>query len=255
MLACGRMTNKFYEPGNQRAARVNDLFTTIAPRYNLINDLQSFGLHRYWKRRLIQLAGAQSGQHALDLCCGTGDIALGLARRGAEVVGLDFSKPMLAVAEQRARKLKLDLRQNEHASSEPVHFIHADAQNIPFPNAYFDITTMSYGLRNLASWETGLREMWRVAKPGGRVLVLDFGKPNNPLWRGLYFTYLKSFVPLFGRIFFGDSQTHAYILESLRCYPAQQGVAAKMRDMHFTQVRIINLLGGIMSINYAVKAG
>src|SRR6266550_4099367 len=106
------MTNKFYVSGERRAAKVNDLFTTIAPRYDLINDLQSFGLHRYWKRRLIQLTGARSGQRALDLCCGTGDIALGLARRGAAVVGLDFSKPMLAVAEQRARKLKLDLWQS-----------------------------------------------------------------------------------------------------------------------------------------------
>src|SRR5512147_2811874 len=98
------MANRFYEPGVNRAARVNDLFAAIAPRYDLINDLQSFGLHRRWKRRLVRLSGAQVGRKALDVCCGTGDIAFGLARAGAEVVGVDFSEPMLEVARQRARR-------------------------------------------------------------------------------------------------------------------------------------------------------
>jgi demethylmenaquinone methyltransferase / 2-methoxy-6-polyprenyl-1,4-benzoquinol methylase len=253
MLACGRMTNRFYEPGTQRAARVNDLFNTIAPRYDLINDLQSFGLHRYWKRRLIQLSEARPGQRALDLCCGTGDIVLSIARHGVKVTGLDFSESMLKVARQRSWKSEVGVALSENDGGQRVQFIQADAQDIPFPDAYFDIVTVSYGLRNLASWETGLREMWRVAKPRGRVLVLDFGKPNNALWRGLFFAYLKCFVPLLGRTFSGDSQTHAYILESLTHYPAQQGVAAKMREMPLTKIRIINLLGGIMSINYGVK--
>ncbi len=248
------MTNRFYEPGNQRAAKVNDLFTTIAPRYDLINDLQSFGLHRYWKRRLIQLAEARPGQRALDLCCGTGDIALAFTRRRVRVTGLDFSGPMLAVARQRSRNSKVEGASGKNDDQRRVEFIQADAQDIPFPDAHFDIVTVGYGLRNLASWETGLREMWRVAKSGGRVLVLDFGKPDNALWRRLYFAYLKCCVPLFGRLFFGDPQTHAYILESLTHYPAQQGVAAKMREMPFTKVRIVNLLGGIMSINYGVKS-
>src|SRR5213083_3203483 len=97
------MGNRFYAPGDQRAARVHDLFATIAVRYDLINDLQSFGLHRWWKRRLIQLAGVRPGEHALDLCCGTGDLAFALTRQGARVVGLDFSAPMLAVAQARSR--------------------------------------------------------------------------------------------------------------------------------------------------------
>lgn len=253
MLTCGRMTNRFYEPGNRRAFRVNDLFTTIAPHYDLINDLQSFGLHRYWKHRLIQLAAARPGQRALDLCCGTGDVAFAFAQRLVQVVGLDFSGPMLAVARKRSRKSEAGIAPGENDGRRRVQFIQADAQNIPFPDAHFDIVTVSYGLRNLASWETGLREMWRVTKPRGRVLVLDFGKPDNTLWRGFYFAYLKCCVPFCGRIFFGDPQTHAYILESLTHYPAQRGVAAKMREMPFTDIRIINLLGGIMSINYGVK--
>ena len=238
------MANTFYEPGSQRAARVNDLFAGIAPRYDLINDVQSFGLHRLWKRRLVRLANPQAGEAALDLCCGTGDIALALARCGANVTGLDFSEPMLKVARLKNSKFQVP-------SSK---FIQGDAQQIPFPDHSFAIVTVGYGLRNLASFETGLREMQRVARPGGRLLVLDFGKPDNVLWRALYFGYLKLFVPLLGRIFCGNPAAYAYILESLKHYPAQRGVAETMRKLGLKNVRIINLLGGVMSINYAEKA-
>lgn len=237
------MTNKFYAPGEQRAARVGDLFATIAPRYDLINDLQSFGLHRYWKRQLTHLAAGRSGERALDLCCGTGDVTFALARQGVEAVGLDFSEPMLAVANQRLANKK----------TPAIQFVRGDAQQIPFPDASFDIVTISYGLRNLADWEAGLREMRRVLRPGGRVLVLDFGKPDNTLWRAFYFGYLRACVPILGRIFCGDADTHGYILESLKHYAAQNGVAAKMRELKFEQVRIVNFMGGIMSINYGVK--
>jgi demethylmenaquinone methyltransferase/2-methoxy-6-polyprenyl-1,4-benzoquinol methylase len=243
------MANTFYDPGSQRAARVNDLFAGIAPHYDLINDLQSFGLHRYWKRRLVRLANPKVGECALDLCCGTGDIAFALAKSGAEAIGLDFSEPMLRVAEARSRK--------ENAGRQKVGacvFVQGDAQQIPFPDNSFEIVTIGYGLRNLASWEVGLREMQRVAKAGGRLLVLDFGKPDNAIWRAAYFGYLKFFVPVLGRIFCGNSAAYAYILESLKHYPAQRGVAEKMRELGLKNVRIINLLGGVMSINYAEKA-
>ncbi len=244
------MSNSYYEPGKQRAARVNDLFAAIAPRYDLINDLQSFGLHRWWKRRLVKLANPGPCTPALDLCCGTGDVAFALAARGALVTGLDFSAPMLTVARRRSTATA---REDSQPTGRVTEFLQGDAQKIPFPDASFDIVTVSYGLRNLASWEAGLREMWRVARPGGRLLVLDFGKPDNALWRSLYFAYLRLFVPLFGRIFCGDSQTHAYILESLKHYPAQHGVAAKMRELGCRDVRIVPLLGGVMTINYGVK--
>jgi len=246
------VVNKFYAPGEERAARVNDLFAKIAPRYDLINDLQSFGLHRFWKRRLIRLADAQPGNKALDLCCGTGDVAFALAARGIEVVGLDFSAPMLAVAEQRARELA---GKSATPARKAVRFLRGDAQQIPFPDASFDIVTVSYGLRNLAEWERGLREMRRVARPGARLLVLDFGKPDNAVWRACYFAYLRTLVPVFGRLFCGDSDTHGYILESLRHYAAQKGVAAKMQEFGLEQVRIVNLMGGMMSINLGVVPG
>lgn len=248
------MANNFYDPGEQRAAKVNALFTRIAPRYDLINDLQSFGLHRYWKRKVIQLAQPEPGQKALDVCCGTGDLALALARQGAEVVGLDFSARMLELAQAKARRLeKLGQRAPAQHRPRAPRFLTGDAQRLPFPDSSFDVVTVGYGLRNLADWEAGLREMHRVARPGGRVVVLDFGKPDNPLWRGAYFAYLRLFVPVLGLVFCGSASAYAYILESLKHYPAQHGVAAKMRDLGLAQVRIVSLLGGVMSINYGER--
>lgn len=238
------MANRFYKPGEERAGKVNDLFAKIAPRYDLINDLQSFGLHRHWKRRLLELTKLRPGERALDICCGTGDIAIRLADTGAEVVGLDFSKPMLEVAKRR---------QNPESRIRNPTFLEGDAQNLPFDDFTFEVATVGYGLRNLASWERGLEEMWRVTKPGGRLLVLDFGKPDNALWRNIYFAYLRWFVPLFGKLFCGDSQTHAYILESLKNYPAQQGVADKMQKLNCKNIQIVNFLDGVMSINYGEK--
>jgi demethylmenaquinone methyltransferase/2-methoxy-6-polyprenyl-1,4-benzoquinol methylase len=242
------VANPYYQPGQQRAARVSDLFSRIAPRYDLINDLQCFGLHRWWKRRVARLADPRPGERALDVCCGTGDLAFALARRGADVVGLDFCAPMLAIAQQRweARRAKLKI----HTA---VEFAHGDAQQLPFPDGGFDIVTIGYGLRNLADWRAGLREMGRVARPGGRLLVLDFGKPDNAWWRRLYFAYLRWMVPVYGRVFCGDAQAYGYILESLTQYPAQHGVAAAMRELNCADVRVLNLLGGAMSINFGRK--
>ncbi len=226
--------------------KVNDLFAAIARRYDLLNDLQSFGLHRRWKRRVVELAAVKPGDRALDLCCGTGDLALALAQRGVEVVGLDFSGAMLEIAEKRRQK-------NPQSPIPNPRFVQGDAQQIPFPDAMFDAVTVGYGLRNLASWEAGLAEMRRVAKPGGRLVVLDFGRPSNAVWRAVYFTHLKISVPLLGWIFCGNAQAYAYILESLKHYPAQKGVAEKMRELKLSNVRVINLLGGAMAINYAEK--
>jgi demethylmenaquinone methyltransferase/2-methoxy-6-polyprenyl-1,4-benzoquinol methylase len=241
------VSNAFYTSGEQRAAKINDLFAAIARRYDLLNDLQSFGLHRRWKRRVVELAAVQSGNRALDLCCGTGDIAFALARHGAEVTGLDFSQAMLEIAETRRRKNFKS--QNSNLKSNP-QFIQGDARQIPFPDASFDIVTVGYGLRNLTSWEKGLDEMHRVAKPGARLVVLDFGQPANALWRAIYFGHLRCSVPLIGRLFCGNADAYAYILESLKHYPAQLAVAAKMRELKLVNVRVINLLGGAMAINY-----
>ncbi len=287
----GLENNKFHQPGEQRAARVEDLFAIVAPRYDLINDLQSLGLHRRWKRTLVKMAGVEPGDRALDVCCGTGDLAFALRRRGAEVTALDFSPAMLAIAQQRAttslascsgglrppqtgagqntselEASRCDARTAQRAvptkemkncalcpppsTPPPIQFLRGDALQLPFPDQSFDIVTVAYGLRNLADWERGLEEMWRVARPGGRLLVLDFGKPDNAFWRWLYFGYLKFLVPCFGKLFCKDFATHAYIFASLQNYPAQRGVAAKMQSLGCTEARVRNLLGGAMSINF-----
>jgi ubiquinone/menaquinone biosynthesis methyltransferases len=241
------MANEYYRQDEQRASRVNELFARIAGRYDLINDLQSFGLHRVWKQRVVRMARVSAGDNALDLCCGTGDIALALHAAGAKVVGLDFTQEMLNVAERRAAPMQGKRR-------DELSFIRGDAQSIPFPENSFDIVTVGYGLRNLASWEQGLREMLRVAKPGGRLVVLEFGKPDNGFLRWCYFTYLRLFVPVLGWLFCGNASAYGYILESLKHYPAQRGVAAKMKELGLGNIRIVNLLFGVMSINYGEKA-
>jgi demethylmenaquinone methyltransferase / 2-methoxy-6-polyprenyl-1,4-benzoquinol methylase len=243
------VSNKYYKTGEQRAALVGTLFGALAPRYDLINDLQSLGLHRRWKKRLAKMAAVKPGQKALDLCCGTGDIAFALHRAGAEVVGLDFSPAMLEVAQARVKQM------TAAPNAPPLEFRTGDAMQIPYGPSSFDIVSIGYGLRNLESWEHGLEEMLRVARTGGRILVLDFGKPDGWLWQRLFFFYLRTVVPLLGKIFCHDAAALAYIYTSLQAYPDQRGVAAKMTELGCREVGVRNLLGGAMSIHCGVKIG
>ena len=194
----------------------------------------------------MQLTNVKTGDRALDLCCGTGDISFALAKSGAETIGLDFSAQMLAVAQRRFENPKL--------KTQNLKFQQGDAQQLPFPDNSFDAVTVGYGLRNLSNLDRGLDEMVRVAKPGGRIVILDFGKPPNALWRKIYFTHLRCSVPLIGLLFCGNAQAYAYILESLKHYPAQLAVAEKMRERKLQNVQVINLLGGAMAINYGEKS-
>lgn len=234
------MSNQFYDPGAHRGDKVRLLFDRIARRYDLINDIQSFGLHRVWKKKVVQLAAVKPGDSALDVCCGTGDIAWRLSGEGADVTGLDFSVEMLSVA--KARK----------PQNHSIRFIQGDGMKLPFADASFDIVTIGYGLRNLASWETGVTEMARVLKPGGRIVVLEFGRPDSDWWRAVYFSYLKLFVPLLGLLFCGKPSAYSYILESLKHYPGQNAVAAKMTTLGMA-TKNINLLGGAMGLTLGTK--
>ena len=232
------MSDSYYQQGVERADRVRTLFNRIASRYDLINDLQSFGLHRYWKRRLLDLAEVKPGILALDVCCGTGDIAEALAAAGARSAGCDFSSAMLNVAKARKRN---------------IPYLQADALKLPFSDAQFETVTIGYGLRNLADFRQGIFELLRVLTPGGRLLILDFGKPRNPVWRAIYFAYLRLVVPIFGLLFCGDPAAYSYILESLRNYPAQDGVSALLNELGCRRVEVYNFLGGIMSIHRAAR--
>jgi demethylmenaquinone methyltransferase/2-methoxy-6-polyprenyl-1,4-benzoquinol methylase len=200
-----------------------------------------------------------------DLCCGTGDIALALARRGFRVVGVDFSLPMLRVAHARSLLPVPSICQPAavgaqtasatelRSSGSNVLWLLGDALSLSISPQSVDLVAISYGLRNLADIPAGLTEISRVLQPGGRLLILDFGKPAHCLWRELYFAYLKTCVPVLGWIFCGDPAAYGYILASLRTYPAQAGIADALREAGFAQVHVRSFLGGVTSIHSVVK--
>jgi demethylmenaquinone methyltransferase/2-methoxy-6-polyprenyl-1,4-benzoquinol methylase len=240
--------NKYLSYDEERAPRVRAMFTRLAWRYDLVNDVMSFGLHRLWKRQAVVLAanGRRAGGRWLDLCCGTGDMCFlaETAAAGARFVGADFTLPMLAVA--RRRKL---------ASDKSSAFAQADALRLPFPDGAFDAITVGYGLRNLADSAAGLAEMRRVLAPGGRAVILDFGKPDNPVAAALYQGFLRTMMPAVGLLFHGDADTYLYIPESLKRFPAQRGVAELMRRVGFVNVRYENRMLGTMGINVGEAPG
>jgi demethylmenaquinone methyltransferase / 2-methoxy-6-polyprenyl-1,4-benzoquinol methylase len=224
--------SKFYQPDEHRAEKVHELFATIARRYDLLNDVMTLRMHRHWKHRLVQLAG--NPRDVLDLCCGTGDIAL---RFGCRRVGVDFTDEMLRVAQSRGDGA----------------WVRADALRLPFSDNAFDAVTVGYGLRNLADIEAGLREIYRVLRPGGKLLSLDFGKPENPLLRRMYFAHLRFHLPLMGRWSCGDADAYSYILASLEAYPAQRGIEALMEQLGYRDCGFEEFVGGTMVINFGRK--
>jgi demethylmenaquinone methyltransferase / 2-methoxy-6-polyprenyl-1,4-benzoquinol methylase len=235
------VTNKYLSYDSQRAPRVREMFSRLAWRYDLVNDIMSFGLHRRWKRQTVRLAiaGAKSKPRVLDLCCGSGDLCFLAEDNGAgPIVGADFTLPMLAVARRRR------VKSGRHSS-----FVQADALRLPFADGAFDVITISYGLRNIADLPAALSEMRRVLAPGGRAVVLDFGKPDNVVAGALYQAFLRTMMPTVGWLFHGDPETYLYIPESLARFPAQRGVEAMMRETGFVNVRYENRLLGTMGIN------
>ena len=219
------------------------MFGAIARRYDLVNDIQSLGLHRLWKRRVVALSNFREGEMGLDLCCGTGDLAIRLARRGGSLVAMDLNWPMLRQAAVRLAKQ----RENR------IRLAQADALNLPLGDGIVDLVTIGYGLRNLADLEAGLREITRVLKPRGRLLILDFGKPGNRVVRSVYFLYLALMLPVFGWLCCGNASAYAYILKSLKNYITQKGVTSVLRHMGYSSVQVIEVMAGAMSIHVAIK--
>lgn len=250
---------------DQHSKKVERLFTKIARRYDIANDLHSFFLHRRWKKRVAELARVDRDSIALDLCCGTGDIAFELAKHGSRIIALDFSQTMLEIAKNRWIRIKnspnihrpccalnanLILKSSETGD---ICFVKADSLWLPFNDNSFDAITIGYGLRNLADWRRGLTEMFRVSKPGGRILILEFGKPELKLWRAIYFWYLEKIVPWLGKITAGDFNAYYYIYESLMRYPGQYLVSQEMSRLGYQNLKIISIFGGAMTINYGEK--
>ncbi len=218
------------------------LFGSIATRYDLTNDVMSVGLHRRWKRRVLELARIAPGQRILDLAAGTGDLALGAgAARGVEVVAADLTPAMMEIG--RAR----DTRDRVAA------WIAADATHLPFPQGSFDRVVIGYGLRNFPDLGVCLDEILRVLRPGGRMVALDFGHPRSGLFGRLYRGYLNVSTRAVGWVMHRNAEAYVYIPESLRRFPGQRGVERLMIERGYVECGVVDLLFGAMAINYGEK--
>ena len=223
------------------------MFDRIAGVYDLMNSAMTAGMHHGWRERAADRAELSPGDAALDLCCGTGDLALELARRvGPEgaVVGCDFSERMLEFARRKA---------GQRGASQ-VRFEWADALELPYAGSSFDAVTVGFGARNLADLERGLDEMTRVLKPGGRAVILEITQPRRRPLSTFYSLWFDRLVPLLGAAA-GDRDAYAYLPESVRRFPSPQGLAAAMAGAGLERVRYLLLAGGIIAIHSGVKEG
>jgi demethylmenaquinone methyltransferase/2-methoxy-6-polyprenyl-1,4-benzoquinol methylase len=215
------------------------MFDRIADRYDLMNSVMTAGLHHRWRERTADLARVGPGDRALDVCCGTGDLALELARRvgpGGEVVGLDFSEPMLDLAREKTR-----------AAGAAVRWMQGNALELPFGDASFDAATVGFGVRNVADLEQGLGELRRVLRTGGRLGILEITRPRGPL-RLFFRLWFDVLVPLAGKILPGG-KAYTYLPASVRRFPGPEDLAALMRARGFEDVRFRRLAGGIVALH------
>jgi demethylmenaquinone methyltransferase/2-methoxy-6-polyprenyl-1,4-benzoquinol methylase len=228
------LDSAFLSPDRKRR-HVARLFATIAGRYDLITRVLSYGQDRRWKARLVAEARVSATDVALDLACGTGDIALRLRAAGARtVMGLDLTPRMLELARHKGGG---------------VHYVTGDMGALPLAAGVVDVVTTGYGLRNVPDLDVALQEIARVLRPGGRLLSLDFNRPDNRVVRALYLGYLELVGGLLGRVLHGDPDTYRYIPASIRRYPGAGGVARLMAAHGFTDVRIVPLLFGLMTLH------
>lgn len=233
-------TPRVHAPPEEKAARVRAMFSIITPRYDLLNRLLSGGLDQGWRRRVVALSRVGEGQHALDVCAGTGDLSAMLAGRvgqGGEAVGVDFCEDMLGVARRKyARPRYPHLR-----------FLQGDAHDLPFDADRFDTATMAFGLRNLSNPRKGFEEMRRVVRPGGTVLVLELTRPSGWL-QLLYYPYLFVVLPLLGGLISGSFVAYRYLAKSIAEFLPPQRVLDQMREAGLRDTRAIPLCGGIATI-------
>ena len=221
------------------------MFDRIAGRYDALNSIMSAGLHHGWRQRAAERAELSPGDSALDVCCGTGDLTLELVDRvspGGYVVGCDFSEPMLDLAREKAT--------NRNASG--VRFEWADALQLPYDSGRFDAATVGFGVRNFADRDLGLREMSRVLRPGGRLVVLEFTAPRRPPFSTFYAVWFDRVVPILGRLT-GDPGAYSYLAESVRGFPDPPGLAAKMDAAGLRRIHYTVLAGGIVTIHSGVR--
>lgn len=234
-------------PTGEKAERVADVFHSVAARYDLMNDLMSGGIHRLWKRFAIEVSGARRGQAILDIAAGTGDLSARFARIvGSEgrVVMADINESMLRIG--RDRLLDRGIAGN-------LELVQADAQNLPFADNSFDCITIAFGLRNVTDKNMALRSMLRVLRPGGRLLVLEFSKPQSRLLEKVYDQYSFRLLPLMGKLIANDAASYRYLAESIRMHPDQQTLKEMLSAAGFADCSFHNMTGGIVALHRGIK--
>ena len=233
-------------PVDEKADHVRGVFDSVASRYDIMNDLMSAGLHRLWKRHTIDQAAARPGHQVLDLAGGTGDLAMRFARQvGAtgHVVLADINAAMLD--EGRRRLVDAGIAGN-------VSITQVDAENLPFADASFDRITIAFGLRNVTDKDAALRSMYRVLKPGGKALILEFSEPVKAL-RPAYDLYSFKVLPMMGKLVASDEESYRYLAESIRMHPNQEKLLSMMQDAGFERCRYQNLAGGIVALHIGYR--
>lgn len=239
-----------YEQVNvaEKAERVAGVFHSVAAKYDIMNDLMSGGIHRLWKRFTIELSGVRRGNTVLDIAGGTGD----LTKRFAKIVGKEGHVILADINESMLRVGRDKLIDN--AIAENVTYTIADAQHLPYPDNTFDCITIAFGLRNVTDKALALTSMERVLKPGGRLLVLEFSKPHNPLLQKAYDGYSFSLLPFIGKLVANDADSYRYLAESIRMHPDQETLKGMMEDVGFVQCKYYDLTGGIVAVHKGSKA-
>lgn len=233
----------------EAAAHVREMFGRIAPRYDLLNHLLSLDIDKLWRRRVARQFSAllqNPEARVLDLCCGTGDLALAFRRKapaGAEIVGSDFVPEMLVRAREKADAL-----------GARITFVEADALALPFSDEHFDLVSCSFGFRNLANYENGLREIFRVLKPGGAAAILEFAEPRGMIFGGLYRFYFRRVLPRLGALISGNASAYRYLPTSVGKFPSPEALQALFERCGYTDVRFARWTGGIVTLHVARKA-
>jgi demethylmenaquinone methyltransferase/2-methoxy-6-polyprenyl-1,4-benzoquinol methylase len=232
---------------DEKANLVAEVFRSVAPKYDLMNDLMSMGLHRVWKKFTVAQANLQPGQRVLDVAAGTGDLSKAFAKKVGErgkVVMTDINETMLQVG--RDRLADAGIISN-------VECIQADAENLPFADNEFDCISIAFGLRNVTNKANALRSMYRVLKPGGKLLILEFSHPQMPLLNKLYDLYSFNVIPRLGAWITQDRESYQYLVESIRMHPDQEKLKALMEECGWEEVDYFNLNGGIVALHKGYK--
>ncbi|SMF51433.1 demethylmenaquinone methyltransferase / 2-methoxy-6-polyprenyl-1,4-benzoquinol methylase [Alteromonadaceae bacterium Bs31] len=248
--ATDKTTHFGYQTVNveEKAERVADVFHSVASKYDLMNDLMSGGVHRIWKKFTIELSGVRAGNRVLDIAGGTGDLTAKFSRivgEQGQVVLADINDSMLKVGRDKLI---------DHGIAGNVQFTQADAQYLPFPDNYFDCITIAFGLRNVTDKDLALASMFRVLKPGGRLLVLEFSKPKNTLLKKAYDAYSFTMLPLMGKLITNDADSYRYLAESIRMHPDQETLKGMMKTAGFSEAKYYNMTGGVVALHKGIKA-